>query len=245
MAKTEKTRIDYLLVEMGLAPTRAKSQALIMARSVLVDGAVVDKPGREVNRESVIVVKEGLPFVGRGGVKLSGALEAFDINVEGLTIVDIGSSTGGFTDCALKRGAKKVYAIDVGKSLLDCHLRNDPRVVVLEGYNIRHFDPALITDPIDMAVIDVSFISLDKVLPKARELVRENGAVLALVKPQFEAGKGRVGKGGIVRDEAIHREVVDKIKAFALGLGFRVAGEALSSITGAKGNREFWVWLVK
>ena len=245
MAKTEKTRIDYLLVEMGLAPTRTKSQALIMAGSVLVDGAVVDKPGREVNRESVIVVKEGLPFVGRGGVKLSGALEAFDINGEGLTIVDIGSSTGGFTDCALKRGAKKVYAIDVGKSLLDCHLRNDPRVVVLEGYNIRHFDPALITDPIDMAVIDVSFISLDKVLPKARELVRENGAVLALVKPQFEAGKGRVGKGGIVRDEAIHREVVDKIKAFALGLGFRGAGEALSSITGAKGNREFWVWLVK
>lgn len=245
MAKTEKTRIDSLLVLMGLAPTRAKSQALIMAGSVLVDGAVVDKPGREVNRESAIEIKAGLPFVGRGGVKLSGALEAFDINVEGLTIVDIGSSTGGFTDCALKRGAKKVYAIDVGKSLLDCHLRNDPRVVVLEGYNIRHFDPALITDLIDMAVIDVSFISLVKVLPKALELLRENGALLALVKPQFEAGKGRVGKGGIVRDEAVHREVVDRIKEFALNLGFRVAGEAQSSITGAKGNREFWVWLVK
>ncbi|MBI4948768.1 MAG: TlyA family RNA methyltransferase [Deltaproteobacteria bacterium] len=245
MAKTEKTRIDTLLVEKGLAPTREKSQALIMAGSVLVDGAVVDKPGREVKRESVIEVKAGLPFVGRGGVKLSGALEAFNICVEGLTIVDIGSSTGGFTDCVLKRGAKKVYAIDVGKSLLDCHLRNDPRVVVLEGYNIRHFDLALITDPIDMAVIDVSFISLEKVLPKAEGLVRENGTVLALVKPQFEAGKGRVGKGGIVRDEAIHREVVDKIKAFALDLGFRVAGEAQSSITGTKGNREFWVWLVK
>lgn len=245
MAKTEKTRIDSLLVEKGLAPTREKAQALIMAGSVLVDGAVIDKPGREVKKEGAIVVKEGLPFVGRGGVKLSGALDAFNITVEGLTIVDIGSSTGGFTDCVLKRGAKKVFAIDVGKSLLDIHLRNDPRVVVLEGHNIRHFDPALITDLVDMAVIDVSFISLEKVLPKAQELVRANGAVLALVKPQFEVGKGRVGKGGIVRDESVHREVVDRIRAFAEGIGFRVAGEAPSSITGTKGNREFWVWLVK
>jgi len=242
--KRKKSRIDSLLVEKGLVETRQKAQALIMAGKVMCGSVVIDKPGKEVFEDSEITVKEPLPFVGRGGVKLAGFLDEISLDVAGFVAVDIGASTGGFTDCLLKRGAKKVYAIDVGKGLLDISLRGDPRVVVLEEKNIRYLEPSEIGEKADLAVIDVSFISLEKVLPKAGELVKDGGLVLALVKPQFEVGKGLVGKGGIVRDPALHRAVMEKITLFAQDLGFTVRATGTSAILGAKGNTEFWVCLV-
>ncbi len=244
MAK-QKIRIDALLVERGLVESRQKAQALIMAGKVIVNNEAVDKAGRAVDPDAEISIKEGLPFVSRGGVKLKGALDQFGIDVGGLVVLDIGASTGGFTDCLLKNGASKVYAIDVGKGLLDISLRNDPRVVVLEERNIRYFDGTGISGPVDLAVIDVSFISLEKVLPKAKELVRSQGRVLALIKPQFEVGKGKVGKGGIVKDPALHNEVIGRISDFSSGIGFNVLGVGESPIKGAKGNTEFWIFLEK
>lgn len=214
-----------------------------MAGKVLVNGEVVDKAGKEVKLESVITLKEEIPFVSRGGIKLSGFIGQIGLSVEGFTALDVGASTGGFTDCLLKRGAKRVYAVDVGKGIIDLSLRNDPRVVLLEERNIRHMERQEIPEPVDLAVIDVSFISLEKVLPKVKEFLKENGAVLALVKPQFEVGKGQVGKGGIVKDPEQHRAVVERIASFSEGLGFRVLGKGESPITGAKGNREFWIYL--
>lgn len=214
-----------------------------MAGSVRVDGEVVDKAGSQVKAESALELKERLPFVGRGGVKLSGALDAFGIDVAGLVAADVGASTGGFTDCLLQRGAARVFAIDVGKGLLDAALRNDARVVVLEGINIRHLDASRLGEKADIAVIDVSFISLTLVLPKVRELLKGGGTALALVKPQFEVGRGEVGKGGIVRDEGKQKKAVEKIREFAQGQGFLAAGQSESPITGAKGNREFWLRL--
>lgn len=242
--KKKKSRIDSLLVEKGLVATRQKAQALIMAGKVMCGSVVVDKPGKEVLEDSEITVKEPLPFVGRGGVKLAGFLDELSLDVAGLVAIDIGASTGGFTDCLLKRGAEKVYAIDVGKGLIDISLRNDSRVVVLEEKNIRYLDPAEIGEKADIAVIDVSFISLEKVLPKAGELVKGGGLVLALVKPQFEVGKGLVGKGGIVRDPDLHRSVMEKIALFAEAQGYTVRATGTSAILGAKGNTEFWVCLV-
>lgn len=241
--KKSKERIDILVVERGLAETRQKAQALIMAGSVLSDGVVIDKAGKEVKKESVITLKDTLPFVSRGGIKLAGALDDFKIDLDGLTVMDIGASTGGFTDCALKRGAKKVYAVDVGKSLLDIKLRNDPRVHIIEEQNIRYMAPDKIGEKVDLVTIDVSFISLEKILPKAKEFLKDGGGVLALIKPQFEVGKGQVGKGGIVKDAARHAEVTVKIRGFSEETGFNVAGEAESKITGAKGNKEFWIYL--
>ncbi|MBW7956908.1 MAG: TlyA family RNA methyltransferase [Deltaproteobacteria bacterium] len=243
--KRKKERIDSLLVEKGLVQSRQKAQALIMAGKVFVEGALVDKPGREIDPESEISLKEGLPFVGRGGVKLASFLDQTGLDVAGMTALDIGASTGGFTDCLLKRGAAKVYAVDVGKGLIDQSLRSDPRVVVLEERNIRYLDPSEVGGPVDLAVIDVSFISLEKVLPKVREFLKEKGAVLALIKPQFEVGKGQVGKGGVVRDPRMHAEVVERIARFSEGVGYRVVSRGESPITGAKGNREFWIFLEK
>lgn len=241
--KKRKTRIDTLIFERGLAESRQRAQALIMAGVVSIAGVRVDKPGKEVPSDSEIDVRESLPFVGRGGLKLEGMLDATGFDPSGLTAVDIGSSTGGFTDCLLKRGAARVWAIDVGKGILDYRLRSDARVVVLEERNIRHLDPAEIGAPVDMAVIDVSFISLEKVLPKARELLKEGGAVFALIKPQFEVGKGQVGKGGIVRDPEKHAEVVERIRDFAVSIGFTPVATGQSPIKGTKGNREFWIYL--
>lgn len=243
MKKPRKVRIDALVVEKGLAPSRAKAQALIMTGNLLVNGQVVDKAGKEVDPESEITVKETMPFVSRGGVKIAGFLDSEKIDVEGLTAIDIGSSTGGFTDCLLKRGAKKVYAVDVGKGILDVSLRNDPRVVVLEERNIRHMDPSEVGEKVDLAVIDLSFISLEKVLDKVREFMKDGATVLALIKPQFEVGKGQVGKGGIVKDPEKHRAVVERIKEFSVSAGYRVESVGESPITGAKGNREFWIRL--
>lgn len=241
--KAKKERIDSLLVERGLVPSRQKAQALIMAGKVLAAGAVIDKPGKEVETGAEITLKEELPFVGRGGVKLSGFLDQIGLDVSGMTAMDVGASTGGFTDCLLQRGAKKVYAVDVGKGLIDSRLRQDKRVVLLEERNIRYLDPAEVGEKVGLIVIDVSFISLEKVLPKVLEFLVENGIVLALIKPQFEVGKGQVGKGGIVKDPALHIEVVERIKAFSESKGYRVMATGESPISGTKGNREFWVYL--
>lgn len=214
-----------------------------MAGKVMAGSVVIDKPGKEVDPDAELVVKESLPFVGRGGVKLAGFLDETGIDVTGLVAMDVGSSTGGFTDCLLKRGALKVYAIDVGKGLIDISLRNDPRVVVLEEKNIRYMEPSEIGGPVDLAVIDVSFISLEKVLPAVKGFVKKGGLVLALIKPQFEVGKGQVGKGGIVRDPEKHEEVVERIEKFSVELGFIVRSTGTSPILGAKGNKEFWISL--
>ncbi|OGP17234.1 MAG: hypothetical protein A2V21_303120 [Deltaproteobacteria bacterium GWC2_55_46] len=241
--KNKKLRIDSLLVEKGLVSSRERAQALIMAGKVLVAGLIVDKPGKEVDPEALLSLKEDLPFVGRGGVKLEGFLKSTGIDVTGLVAIDVGASTGGFTDCLLKRGAKKVYAIDVGKGLIDSRLRADPRVTVLEEKNFRYLDPSEVGEPVDLAVIDVSFISLEKILPKTIEFLKEKATVLALIKPQFEVGKGQVGKGGIVRDTAKHAEVIEKIARFSEDLGFKVVEIGDSPISGTKGNKEFWIRL--
>ncbi len=238
-----KKRIDILLTERGLATSRSKAQALLMAGVVLVDGETVDKPGKMVDEGAEVLVKEKLPYVSRGGLKLEGALTEFDIDVTGLVALDVGSSTGGFTDCLLKRGAQRVHAVDVGKGLIDWKLRSDSRVHLMEGRNIRKLGEDELGEKVDIAVIDVSFISLKKVLPVVARFLGPCGIILALVKPQFEAGKGEVGKGGIVRDAEKQRRVVEELKGFAMGMGLEVMGECPSPIKGAKGNREFWLYL--
>jgi len=243
MKKPRKVRLDALVHEKGLAQSRARAQALIMTGNVLVNGVAVDKAGKVVDPESLITVKEKMPYVSRGGLKLAGFLDEQRLAVDGLTAIDIGSSTGGFTDCLLKRGAKKVYAVDVGKGILDARLRSDDRVVVLEERNIRHMDPSEVGEKVDLAVMDLSFISLEKVLVKVREFLKESATVLALIKPQFEVGKGQVGKGGIVRDPEKHAAVVERIKEFSAEAGYSVVAVGVSPITGAKGNIEFWIRL--
>ncbi len=243
MKKSGKVRIDVLLVERGFTRSRQRAQALIMAGRVTVGGVVIDKAGTPVDPEGEVGIKEELPFVSRGGLKLEGALDGFGIDVKELTVMDVGSSTGGFTDCLLKRGAARVFAVDVGRGLMDYGLRSDERVHLLEGRNIRHLSEEEVGEKVDLAVIDVSFISLMKVIPKVKEFLKPRGRVLALVKPQFEVGRKEVGKGGIVKDPAKHRAAVDGIKAFSEAEGFRVLGETESPIRGAKGNREFWLYL--
>ena len=243
MQKAKKERIDNLLVLRALAPSREKARALIMAAQVLVDGQVVSKAGTAVNPESEIIVKQSLRYVSRGGLKLEGALETLNIDVTGLTILDVGASTGGFTDCALQSGAKKVFALDVGRGLIDSKLRNDERVTLIERKNVRYLKETELPEKVDLALIDVAFISLKKVLPAIKGVVKEGGSILALVKPQFEVGKGQVGKGGIVKDAALHREVVEDIKGFSEAEGLKVLGECDSPVKGAKGNQEFWLWL--
>ena len=243
--KIKKTRLDNLLVDRGLAASRTKAQALIMAGKVLVDGRLVDKAGKEVDPESEVTLKEGIPYVSRGGVKLAGFLDDFNLDVSGLVVLDVGASTGGFTDCLLQRGVSRVHAVDVGRGVVDLKLREDPRVHLLEGRNIRHLDPGEVGEEVDLAVIDVSFISLEKVLPVVKGFVKEGGRVLALVKPQFEVGKGEVGKGGIVRDPEKHRKVLERIEDFSRRIGLEPIARSESPIKGAKGNREFWVYMGK
>ena len=214
-----------------------------MAGKVTVDGRVIDKAGTEVDPTLEVKLKEDLPFVGRGGLKLEGAITGFNIDVTGLTAMDVGSSTGGFTDCMLQRGAKFVHAIDVGKGIIDVKLRDDARVHLMEGCNIRHMSRADIDGEVDIAVIDVSFISLKKVLSNVKDFLREGAILLALIKPQFEVGKGLVGKGGVVKDESLHKTVIEDISSFAEEVGFTVMGTMESPIKGAKkGNKEFWLY---
>jgi len=241
-----KRRIDVLLVELGLAPSRQKAQALILAGEVLANDRPVAKPGDLVSPDASIRVRnDPVPYVSRGGVKLAGALDAFGISPAGLVCLDVGISTGGFTDCLLQRGAVKIFGIDVGRGQLAWKLRQDPRVVLFEDTNIRHFDPAALGQQVDLAVVDVSFISLTLVLPVVFHALKPGGTCLPMVKPQFEVGKGQVGKGGVVRDEAKRLAAVERVKAFAAGLGFEVKGTAQSPLPGPSGNVEYFLWLVR
>lgn len=243
MSDKKKERIDKLLLKRKLAENPEKAIALIMAGRVFVNGNVVDKPGTEIKTDAEITILEESPYVSRGGLKLEGVLSHFNIDVTGATVMDVGASTGGFTDCLLKKWAKKVFAVDVGKGILDWRLRNDKRVKVLEGRNIRHLEFKEVGEKVDCVVIDVSFISLKKVIPKVKEFLKNKGIILALIKPQFEAEKTEVGEKGIIRDAGIHRKVIDRIKEFSEHLGLIVKGVCESPIRGAKGNREFWIYL--
>ena len=241
-----RERIDKILVDRGLAQSRDRAKALIMAGQVVVDDHLAEKPGHLAPVDADVRIKgETLPFVSRGGLKLRKALDEFHLDVTGVVALDVGASTGGFTDCLLQRGARKVIAVDVGYGQLAWKLRRDERVVCLEKTNIRHLTSDRLTEVPDMAVVDASFISLSKVLPATAALIREGGFIVALIKPQFEVGPGEVGKGGVVRDEKKHREVVASVSAVAEALGLNVRGLVESPILGPKGNREFLIFLEK
>jgi len=239
--KAEKERLDVLLVELGHFETREKAKAALMAGLVLVDDEPADKAGTKISRNARIQVKGAVhPYVSRGGLKLEKALDTFQIDLEGAVMLDIGASTGGFTDCALQRGAIHVYAVDVGYNQLDWSLRKDPRVSVMERTNFRYMQPGDLKGPQpSFASIDVSFISLKLILPPLKGLLAPGGKVVALIKPQFEAGRDKVGKSGVVRDSATHREVLQEILAFAAEIGFAVRGLTFSPIKGGEGNIEF------
>lgn len=240
----QKDRLDKLMVDRELVKSRDRAKALIMAGNVVVDGRQESKAGALIAIGAVIALREDdIPFVSRGGVKLEGALDYFMLNPAGKIVMDIGSSTGGFTDCVLKRGAARVYAIDVGYGQLDWSLRQDPRVVLHEKTNIRHLEADRIPELIDLVVIDVSFISLTQVLPRALDFMTTEGELLALVKPQFEVGKGMVEKGGVIRDEEKRRSAVQKVSEFAAAAGFLVMGTYESPLPGQKGNREYFIHL--
>jgi 23S rRNA (cytidine1920-2'-O)/16S rRNA (cytidine1409-2'-O)-methyltransferase len=239
-----KIRLDKLLLAKNLAPTRQKAQALIGAGQVLVNNRLADKAGAMIEDSCIIEVKESCPFVSRGGYKLEAGLQFFDINPARLTCLDVGASTGGFTDCLLQHGALKVYSVDVGYGQLAWELRQDPRIVVMERTNARYLTKENFAEPIDLAVIDASFISLKLLIPPLLPLFRENISILALIKPQFEVGRGKVGKGGVVRDPALHQEVIDEIVDFCTTLELKSCGVTPSPILGPKGNKEFLVHLV-
>lgn len=239
-----KERLDVLLVERGLAGSRERAKRIIMAGQVLVDGQKVDKAGMTVKAEAEIRLLGGdLPYVSRGGLKLAKAVQAFGLTLSGKIAADIGASTGGFTDCMLQNGAQKVYAIDVGYGQLAWKLRTDERVVNMERTNIRSVTPDMIPDILDFASIDVAFISLEKVLPATRELLKPEGEIAALIKPQFEAGREHVGKKGVVRDPAIHLAVIRRVLSFSREHGFSVRGLTFSPVKGPEGNIEYLAWL--
>lgn len=241
-----RERLDKLLVDRGLAASRERAAALVMAGSVLVEGQPANKPGAQVDPAANITLKEeDHPYVSRGALKLVKGLDTFAIDPTGLVCLDIGASTGGFTDVLLRRGAAKVYAIDVGYGQLAWSLRSDPRVVVIERENVRNMDLALVPEPAALAVIDTSFISLTLVLPRVRELLQPPAGkpIVALVKPQFEVGRDQVGKGGVVRDEAARRGAVEKVRAWAVQNGFTAHEDVESPITGPAGNVEYLLLL--
>jgi 23S rRNA (cytidine1920-2'-O)/16S rRNA (cytidine1409-2'-O)-methyltransferase len=239
----KRERIDKLLVERGLADSRTKAQAMVMAGVVLVDEQRVEKPSHQFDTNSAIRIKGGddptTRYVGRGGLKLEAALREFQIDVAGFVCLDVGASTGGFTDCLLQNGAKKVLAVDVGHNQIDWRLRNNPRVEVREGVNARYLTPEDFPSGFDLVVMDVSFISVTKVLPAIVPLLVPNGWIITLIKPQFEVGRGEVGGGGIVRDEAKRLRVVEEVNDAARSLGLEVVNLIESPITGAEGNVEF------
>ena len=238
-----KQRLDTLLVERGLTESREKAQRLILAGAVRVGGQVADKAGRPCADDAVIEVEAGSRFVGRGGEKLEEAFQRFGLDVAGLVCADIGASTGGFTDCMLQHGAAKVYALDVGRGQLDWRLRSDPRVVVREGLNARNLRASDIPEPFFFASIDVSFISLTLILPPVTNLIAPGGELVTLIKPQFEAGREQVGKGGVVRDPVIHEDVVRRIREFGTGMvHLEWLGLITSPIKGPAGNVEFLAW---
>nr|WP_245802380.1 TlyA family RNA methyltransferase [Desulfacinum hydrothermale] len=233
-------RLDKLLVERGLAGSRDRAQALIMAGRVLVNGHPVTKAGHKVAVDAQVELRgRDIPYVSRGGLKLEHALDHFQLDVRGWTAMDVGASTGGFTDCLLQRGAAKVYAVDVGYGQLAWTLRQDPRVVVLERHNIRYLERDKIPEPIQIATVDASFISLKLVLPRVLDFLDREAWLVALIKPQFEAGRDKVGKGGVVKNPAVHRAVCESVTTTAQELGLEVRGVTPSPILGPKGNREF------
>lgn len=239
-------RLDRLLVEKGLAESREKARALIMEGLVEVDQFRIDKPGHLTSPLSHITLKkDSLPYVSRGGLKLDAALHAFPVDVAGRVVLDVGASTGGFTDCLLQAGARKVIAVDVGYGQFHWKLRNDPRVVLKEKTNIRYLTPQDLGEQADGAVIDVSFISLRLVIPPVSQLVAPKGWIIALIKPQFEVGKGQVGKGGVVRDPSLHQKVILDITGFCEDQGWSPLGTLESPLLGPKGNREFLLYLIQ
>ena len=241
-----KERLDVLLVKRNLAGSREKAKAIIMSGIVYVDGQKEDKAGTTFPEDVQIEVRgHTLPYVSRGGLKLEKALKCFDVSVEGKVCTDVGSSTGGFTDCMLQNGAVKVFVIDVGRGQLDWKLRQDDRVVCMEKTNIRYVKPEDLGEPIDFSSIDVSFISLTKVLGPIRDYLTEKGQIVALIKPQFEAGREKVGKKGVVREKSTHLEVISQIISYALSIGFRVLDLTFSPIKGPEGNIEYLVHLEK
>lgn len=242
-----KSRLDVLMVSRGLAESRDWAQRLVRAGEVRVQGQVMTQPAKLLDDSVEITVDQPPKYVSRGGFKLEAALDQFKVDVGGLVCADVGSSTGGFTDCLLQRNAAKIYALDVGTNVMHWKLRNDPRVILQERVNVRYLDS--LPEPIDLAVIDVSFISLSLILPKVFGWMKESGngnrGVIALIKPQFEAGREQVGKGGIVRDPAVHAAVVERVQGFAQKQGWHTHGLIDSPILGGDGNKEFLVWLRK
>jgi 23S rRNA (cytidine1920-2'-O)/16S rRNA (cytidine1409-2'-O)-methyltransferase len=236
-----KLRLDVWLTEKGLVESRNQAQALIMAGKVRVEGQIISKPGAQVLSEAQVSLEEALPYVSRGGVKLAAALDVFAVDLTGAICADVGASTGGFTDALLQHGAARVYAIDVGYGQLDWRLRQNPRVVVMERTNARYLET--LPEPVNLVTIDASFISLKLLLPAAVKWLTLPGEVIALVKPQFEAGRTQVGKGGVVKDKAIHHQVLTEVADYAVGLGLTILGLTRSPITGPAGNHEFLIWL--
>jgi len=241
----KKLRLDQLLVARGFFPSREQARRAILAGQVSVATRTADKPSELLDEQTAFAVKPMRKYVGRGALKLEPALQHFDIDLRGETALDIGASTGGFTDCMLQRGAEKVYAVDVGYGQLDWKLRNDPRVIVLEKINARFLTRDHVQEFVDICVIDVSFISLTLILPNAFALLKQDGVILALIKPQFELQRAEVGKGGIVRDARLHQKAQDKIVAFVNDMGHVVAGIAPAGIKGADGNQEFFACIRK
>jgi 23S rRNA (cytidine1920-2'-O)/16S rRNA (cytidine1409-2'-O)-methyltransferase len=242
-----KERLDVLLVKRNLAESREKAKAIIMSGNVFVNGNREDKAGTTFDEEKAQIEIKGhtLPYVSRGGLKLEKAIDVFGVNVEGKVCMDIGASTGGFTDCMLQNGADHVYAIDVGHGQLAWKLRQDPRVICMEKTNIRYVTNEQVPEKIDFASVDVSFISLKKVLGPARELLKDDGRMVCLIKPQFEAGREKVGRKGVVRDKAVHLEVIEMILAFAQSMHFEILNLDYSPIKGPEGNIEYLVYLQK
>ena len=242
MAVTPKLRLDLLVVQKGFAPSRQRAQSLIMAGKVMVNDQLTDKPGRQVSVDDTIsIIGKDLPFVSRGGLKLEKALKEFQVDVKGWTCIDVGASTGGFTDCLLQHGAKHVYAVDVGYGQLAWKLRTHPRVTVIERTNIRSLNISKIPSPADLAVIDVSFISLQIVVPAVLKFLDTGASIIALIKPQFEIGKGKVGKGGVVRNPEHHQEVIETLTTFFTKSGLEIQSISPSPIKGPKGNIEFLI----
>jgi 23S rRNA (cytidine1920-2'-O)/16S rRNA (cytidine1409-2'-O)-methyltransferase len=240
----KKIRLDNLLVSKGLAESREKARALILEGKVIVNNSKACKAGTFVGHDSSIEVIQALPYVSRGGVKLEAALTGFSIDVRGAIAMDVGASTGGFTDCLLQNGAERVYAVDVGYGQFAWKLRNDSRVVLLEKTNIRYLQRETIQEPVDIATIDVSFISLVKVVPKVREFIKPRGVIVALIKPQFEVSRRDVDKGGVVKDEAKRNSVIDRITEYVTNIRFRVKGVIRSPLVGPKGNVEYLMYMV-
>lgn len=251
----KKLRLDVLLTEKKLANSRTKAQALIMSGNVLVNEQKIDKPGTRVPADCAIrLLGDNCPYVSRGGLKLEGALKKFNYDPKDKVVLDIGASTGGFTDCLLQKGAKHIIALDVGHNQIDYKLRNDPRVTVIEKFNAREISKDKLMDfsgvgswdlGFDLAVMDVSFISITKILPALKELLPENAEIISLVKPQFEAEREQVEKGGLITDPKVHEQVMDKIKKAAAASGFNILGTCDSPVTGTDGNKEFFIHLKK